>query len=142
MLISLVSSYRPPKRTITYAIICARHGRVSKSEMNIKGTSPKRNLSVANDKHKKYPFIARYRPITRINWSTDITYIKTNLGTVYLVAIVDWHSRFIISWNMSNTMCKEFCIDALVRRLRKMCQKFLTRIRALNLLEILLSQSW
>ena len=54
-------------------------------------------------------------PITRINqvWSTDITYIKTMFGTVYLVAIIDWYSRLVIAWKMSNTMGEELCVDAL-----------------------------
>lgn len=90
-------------------------------EMKIQGIHPKRNLSMANRKHKKYPYIARDKPIVRINqvWSTDITYIKTKFGTVYLVAIIDWYSRFVMAWGMSNTMGEEFCIDALNRALQK-----------------------
>lgn len=84
-------------------------------EMGIQGVHPKRNLSMANHAHKKYPYIARDKPITRINQvhSTDITYIKTKFGTVYLVAIIDWHSRFVTAWGMSNTMGEEFCTEAL-----------------------------
>lgn len=90
-------------------------------EMNIYGVCPKRNLSKANIQHKKYPYIARDKPITSINqvWSTDITYINTLFGTVYLVAIIDWHSRLILSWGMSNTMGEEFCIEALHKALLK-----------------------
>lgn len=89
-------------------------------EIGIQGIHPKRNLSLANRAHKKYPFIARDNPITRINqvWSTDITYIKTVFGTVYLVAIIDWHSRLIITWRMSNTVGEEFCIEALNKSLQ------------------------
>lgn len=89
-------------------------------EIGIQGVHPKRNLSVANRKHKKYPYIARDKPITRINQvqSTDITYIKTMFGTVYLVAVIDWHSRFITAWNMSNSMGEEFCIEALNEALK------------------------
>lgn len=84
-------------------------------DIGVQGIHPKRNLSVANRAHKKYPYIARDKPITRINqvWSADITYIKTRFGTVYLVAIIDWYSRLVIAWKMSNTMGEEFCIDAL-----------------------------
>jgi len=90
-------------------------------EMGIQGICPKQNLSKANHAHKKYPYIARDKPITRINQvqSTDITYIKTKFGTVYLVAIIDWYSRFILSWRMSNTMGEEFCIEALNQSLQK-----------------------
>jgi len=84
-------------------------------DIGVQGIHPKRNLSMANRAHKKYPYIARDKPITRINqvWSTDITYIKTTFGTVYLVAIIDWYSRLVIAWKMSNTMGEEFCVDAL-----------------------------
>lgn len=90
-------------------------------EMGIRAIYPKRNLSMANCAHKKYPYIARNEPITRINqvWSTDITYIKTQFGTVYLVAIIDWYSRLIMAWGMSNTMGQEFCIEALNKSLQK-----------------------
>ena len=89
-------------------------------EMGIQGVHPKRNLSVANQAHKKYPYIARDKPIVRINqvWSTDITYIKTKFGTVYLVAVIDWHSRLIIAWEMSNTMGEGFCTEALNKSLQ------------------------
>jgi putative transposase len=89
--------------------------------MEIQGVHPKRNLSMANRMHKKYPYIARDQPIERINqvWSADITYIKTKFGTVYLVAIIDWYSRLIIAWGMSNTMGEEFCIEALNKSLQK-----------------------
>jgi len=90
-------------------------------EMCIQGIHPKRNLSVINRAHKKYPYIARNEPIARINqvWSTDITYLQTVFGTVYLIAIIDWHSRLILSWAMSNTMQEEFCIDALQESLKR-----------------------
>jgi len=89
--------------------------------MRIQGICPKQKLSMANRKHKKYPFIARDKPIISINqaFSTDITYIKTIFGTVYLVAVIDWYSRLILSWNMSNTMGEEFCIEALKKALQK-----------------------
>jgi putative transposase len=90
-------------------------------EMELQGIHPKRRLSVANREHKKYPYIARDKEITRINqvWSADITYIKTSFGTVYLVAIIDWYSRLILSSEMSNTMGEEFCIAALNKALQK-----------------------
>jgi putative transposase len=91
--------------------------------MDIQGVCPKQNLSKSNHEHQKYPFIARRNPIVRINqvWSTDITYLKTRWGTVYLIAVIDWHSRLILSWNISNNMCEEFCIDALSQALKRGC---------------------
>lgn len=91
--------------------------------MNIQGICPKKNLSNPHDEHKKYPFIARREPIIRIDqvWSTDITYIKTQFGYAYLVAVIDWYSRFILSWNMSNSMGEGFCIEALEYALKKGC---------------------
>lgn len=89
--------------------------------MNLQGIHPKRKLSASNHQHKKYPYIARDKPIIAINqvWSADITYLNTLFGTVYLVAIIDWHSRYILSWGMSNTMREEFCVEALERALLK-----------------------
>ena len=91
------------------------------SEIGIQGVHPKRNLSMANRAHKKYPYIARDKPIVRINQvsSTDITYIKTKFGTVYLVAVIDWYSRLIMAWRMSNSMGEEFCIEALNEALQR-----------------------
>jgi putative transposase len=90
-------------------------------EMGIEGIYPKRNLSMQNYEHRKYPFIAREKPLVRPNqvWSADITYLKTTFGTVYLVAIIDWYSRFIMSWKMSNTMTENFCIETLQEALKR-----------------------
>ena len=90
-------------------------------KMNIRGVCPKPNLSIVKREHQKYPYIARDVPITRINqvWSTDITYVKTAFGTVYLVAVIDWHSRLVLSWGLSNYMGEEFCVEALEKALQK-----------------------
>lgn len=76
---------------------------------------PKRNLSKVAPGHKKYPYLLRDLKIERTNqvWSTDITYIKMKHGFMYLVAVIDWHSRYVLSWNISNTMTIEFCKDCL-----------------------------
>ncbi len=65
--------------------------------------------------HEKYPYLLRNKVIHFVNqvWSTDITYIALPRGFVYLYAIVDWHSRKILSWRLSNTMDVHFCIDCL-----------------------------
>lgn len=84
-------------------------------KMGILTHYPKKNLSKSAPGHKKYPYLLRNLPITRNNqvWSTDITYIPMKNGFMYLTAIVDWHSRFILSWKLSNTMTIEFCKECL-----------------------------
>lgn len=75
----------------------------------------KKNLSKANSEHKIYPYLLKDLVITRPNqvWSTDITYIKLMRGFIYLVAILDWYSRFVLSWRVSNTLDTSFCAEAL-----------------------------
>ena len=76
---------------------------------------PKRNLSLANQQHKIYPYLLRGLVIDRPNqvWSTDITYVPMTKGFVYLVAVMDWYSRRVLSWKLSTTMDASFCVDAL-----------------------------
>ena len=83
--------------------------------MGIAAIYPKRNLSLADKQHKKYPYLLRNVAITRVNqvWSTDITYIKLRGGFVYLTAVIDWHSRFVLSWRLSTTMDARFCKEVL-----------------------------
>jgi len=85
------------------------------TEMGIVPIYPKPNLSKPNKQHKKYPYLLRNVEITRNNqvWSTDITYIKLDKGHVYLTAIIDWNSRFVLSWSLSNTLDVDFCLSAL-----------------------------
>lgn len=83
--------------------------------MGLTALYPGRNLSVANKAHKIYPYLLRGLSINRPNqvWATDITYIPMAKGFVYLVAIIDWYSRRVLSWRLSNTMDSSFCVDAL-----------------------------
>ncbi len=83
--------------------------------MGLAALYPKRNLSRANQAHKIYPYLLRNLSIERPNqvWATDVTYIPMARGFVYLVAIMDWYSRRVLSWRVSNTMDVSFCIDAL-----------------------------
>ena len=76
---------------------------------------PKRNLSLANQAHKVYPYLLRGLVIDRPNqvWATDITYILMARGFVSLVVIMDWYSRKVLSWRVSNTLDTSFCVDAL-----------------------------
>jgi len=81
----------------------------------IEAIHPHKNLSSPNLQHKKYPYLLRNVPIKRVNqvWSTDITYIRLKDGFVYLTAIVDWYSRFVLAWRLSNTLDTRFCAEAL-----------------------------
>ena len=76
---------------------------------------PGPNTSKAHPQHKVYPYLLHGMKVDRPNqvWSTDITYIRLAHGFVYLVAIIDWYSRKVLSWRLSNTMETHFCIDAL-----------------------------
>ena len=83
--------------------------------MGIVAIYPKRNLSLANQAHRVYPYLLRHLKIDRPNqvWATDITYIPMARGFVYLVAVIDWYSRRVLSWRLSNTLDSQFCVDAL-----------------------------
>lgn len=89
--------------------------------MDISAIYPKKNLSIPNKAHKKYPYLLRGLLIDRPNqvWSTDITYIRLKKGFVYLTAIIDWHSRYVLSWRISTTLDSTFCIEALNEALYK-----------------------
>lgn len=84
-------------------------------EMGIRTLFPEPKTTIANKEHKKYPYLLRNKEIQKNNevWSTDITYIRMNNGWIYLTAIIDWHSRYILSWEISITLDTEFCIKAL-----------------------------
>jgi putative transposase len=83
--------------------------------LGIEALYPKPNLSRPAPGHKIYPYLLRGVDIVRPNqvWSTDITYIPMRGGFLYLVAIMDWFSRFVLSWELSNTMETGFCLAAL-----------------------------
>jgi putative transposase len=77
--------------------------------------APKPHLSHPAPGHQIYPYLLRGVAIERPNqvWSTDITYIPMRGGFLYLVAVMDWYSRFVLSWELSNTMETGFCLAAL-----------------------------
>ena len=86
--------------------------------MRVLGTeslAPKPNLSKPSRGHKVYPYLLRGLPVERAGqvWATDITYISLENGFCYLVAVIDWYSRKVLSWRLSNTLDSSFCIDAL-----------------------------
>ena len=89
--------------------------------MGIAALYPKRRLSQPDQAHRIYPYLLRNLTIDRPNqvWATDITYIPMARGFVYLVAIMDWHSRKVLSWRLSNTMDVQFCVDALAEAIER-----------------------
>jgi putative transposase len=89
--------------------------------IGIEAVYPKPNLSKPGEGHKIYPYLVRGVEVERVNqvWSTDITYIRMAQGFVYLVAVMDWFSRYILSWSLSLTMELDFCVEALKCALRR-----------------------
>jgi putative transposase len=83
--------------------------------MGIQAIYPKKWLSQPILEHKKYPYLLRNMKIDRPDqvWAADITYIRLKKGFVYLVAIMDWYSRYVISWRLSTTIENCFCVEAL-----------------------------
>ncbi len=84
---------------------------------------PKPRLSSPNIKNRVYPYLLRGVCVHRVNqvWSTAITYIRLWQGFIYLVAVMDWHSRFVLSWELSVTMESSFCVSALDGALQVAC---------------------
>lgn len=89
--------------------------------MGIEAVYPKPRLSQPGEGHRVYPYLLRGVTVNRLNqvWSTDITYIRMAKGFVYLVAVMDWYSRYVLSWSLSLTMEIDFCIEALRIALRR-----------------------
>jgi putative transposase len=88
--------------------------------MGIEGIYPKPRLSTPGEQQHKYPYLLRGVEIERKDqaWSTDITYIRMKKGFLYLVGIMDWFSRYVLSWELSNSLDDSFCIEALDRALK------------------------
>jgi len=83
--------------------------------MGIQAVYPQPKTSIRHPEHKIWPYLLRNRVISQPNevWCVDITYIPMPTGFMYLVAIMDWFSRFVLAWELSNSMEVDFCIDAL-----------------------------
>lgn len=90
-------------------------------EMAIEGISPGPNLSKRNLEHKVYPYLLRNKEIKSVNevWGIDITYIKLRTGWMYLVAILDLYSRYVVSWELEQTLEIDFVLSALDKALKK-----------------------
>lgn len=88
--------------------------------MGLEAIYPKPRTSRAAEGHRVYPYLLRGLDISVPNqgWSTDITYVPMKGGFMYLVAILDWYSRYVLSWRISNSMEIEFCLDALTEALK------------------------
>ena len=89
--------------------------------MGIEPIYPKPRLSIAAKAHKKYPYLLGDLKIKDSNpvWCTDITYIPLGTSHVYLTAVMDWSSRYVISWRLSNSMDESFCVECLEEALGK-----------------------
>lgn len=89
--------------------------------MGLESLAPKPDLSRSHPEHVKYPYLLRGVEVTRANqvWAADITYIPMAMGFVYLVAIIDWFSRAVLSWRLSTTLEADFCVRALEDALKR-----------------------
>ena len=89
--------------------------------MGIEAVYRKPKLSQPGEDHRIYPYLLKGAKVERVNqvWSTDITYIRMAQGFLYLVAVMDWFSRFVLSWSLSPSMEMDFCLEALDRALRR-----------------------
>ena len=89
--------------------------------LGVEAIYPKPSTSTPAPGHRIYPYLLRGVPITRVDqvWSTDITYIRLERGWLYLVAILDWYSRYVLAWEVSNTLDSDFCVAALDRALAR-----------------------
>jgi putative transposase len=117
--------------------------------MGLEAIYPKPHLSFNGTDHRRFPYLLRGVPILRGNqvWSADITYIRLRGGFVYLVAILDWFSRYVLAWELSNTLDAAFCMEALDAALRQgrpdifntdqgvqfTCSDFVTRLELANI---------
>jgi putative transposase len=83
--------------------------------MGLEAIYPKPKLSLAGLGHKVFPYLLRDVAIERVDqvWSTDITYVPLGCGFMYLAAVIDWHSRYVIAWRLSNTLDSSFCLEML-----------------------------
>jgi putative transposase len=105
-------------RTRGYPVNRKRASRLMRL-MGLVAIYPKPRLSAGGPDHKAYPYLLQGVTVTKPDeaWGADITYIRLAHGFVFLVVIMDWHSRYLLSWELSTTLDKTFCLDALRRAL-------------------------
>jgi putative transposase len=89
--------------------------------MGLEAVHPKPRTTVAASGAKAYPYLLRDRKLTRVDevWSSDITYVPMRHGFMYLTAVIDWYSRYVLSWRLSNTLDGGFCLEALEEALSR-----------------------
>jgi putative transposase len=89
--------------------------------MGLEAIYPKPHTSLPGETSQRYPYLLRGLAIERCNqvWSCDITYIRLARGFVYLIAVMDWFSRYVVSWEVSITLDTSFCLEALDRALKR-----------------------
>jgi putative transposase len=89
--------------------------------MGLEAIAPKRNLSLPQPGNQRFPYLLNGLDVDKPDqvWAADITYIRMQTGFAYLVAIMDWHSRYVLSWKLSTTLDADFCLEALERALEK-----------------------
>jgi putative transposase len=85
------------------------------AKMGLEAIFPRPRTTIAATDGRVYPYLLRDRVLTRVNevWSSDITYVPMRHGFMYLTAVIDWYSRYVLSWRLSNTLEGQFCLEAL-----------------------------
>jgi putative transposase len=85
------------------------------AQMGLEAIFPRPRTTIAATAARVYPYLLRDRELTRVNevWSSDITYVPMRHGFMYLTAVIDWYSRYVLSWRLSNTLEGRFCLEAL-----------------------------
>jgi len=117
--------YGWPKMTahLRRAGVVVNHKRVQRlmQRMGLQAIYPKPKTTISNPQHKIYPYLLRELTLTRSNqvWSADITYLPIQHGFMYLVAVIDWFSRYVLAWQLSNTLDARFCLAALQQALSR-----------------------
>jgi len=106
-------------RTMGYGVNPKRVRRLMRV-MGLEAIYPKPRLSAKGPDHKVYPYLLKGVTVDRPDqaWATDISYVRLAHGFVYLVAILDWYSRYVVSWELSTTLDTGFCLEALGKALR------------------------
>ena len=114
------------RKMVTFLKTCGHRGNRKRVQrlmriLGLAGMAPGPNTSRPHPQHKVYPYLLRGVVITKPNqvWSTDITYIRLAHGFAYLVAVIDWYSRKVLSWRISNTLDTAFCVDCLEEALQR-----------------------
>ena len=107
-------------RTQGYLVNRKRVRRLMRT-MGLEAIYRKPNTSKPAQEHRIYPYLLKEVTVDRVNqvWAADITYLPMSRGFLYLVAIMDWHSRYVLAWRLSNTLDVDFCIDALKEALSR-----------------------